>query len=48
MELANFFEILNKQGGAPPQFLSDHPNPGNRSAAIAKEIHTSPRAICRG
>jgi Zn-dependent protease with chaperone function len=38
MELANFFEILNKQGGSPPQFLSDHPNPGNRSAAIAKEI----------
>jgi hypothetical protein len=36
MELANFFEVLAKQGGAPPQFLGDYPNPGNRSAAIAK------------
>ena len=43
MELANFFEILNKQGGSPPQFLSDHPNPGNRSAAIAKEIRNWPK-----
>jgi predicted Zn-dependent protease len=43
MELANFFEILNKQGGSPPQFLSDHPNPGNRSAAIAKEIRDWPK-----
>ena len=43
MELANFFEILNKQGGSPPQFLSDHPNPGNRSAAIEKEIRNWPR-----
>jgi len=42
MELANFFEILNKQGGSPPQFLSDHPNPGNRSAAIEKEIRNWP------
>ena len=42
MELANFFEILNKQGGSPPQFLSDHPNPGNRTAAIDKEIKPWP------
>jgi Zn-dependent protease with chaperone function len=42
MELANFFETLGKQGGSPPQFLSDHPNPGNRSAAIAKEIRHWP------
>ncbi|MGE5059610.1 MAG: hypothetical protein ACM3N3_10230, partial [Betaproteobacteria bacterium] len=41
-ELANFFEILNKQGGSPPQFLSDHPSPGNRSAAIDKEIRNWP------
>lgn len=38
MELANFFEILNKQGGGPPQFLSDHPSPGNRATAIDKQI----------
>jgi hypothetical protein len=42
IELANFFEILNKQGGSPPQFLSDHPNPGNRSAAITKETRDWP------
>jgi hypothetical protein len=43
IELANFFEILNQQGGNPPQFLSDHPNPGNRTAAISKEIKHWPR-----
>jgi len=42
MELANFFEILNKQGASPPQFLSDHPSPGNRSAAIEKQISSWP------
>jgi len=42
MELANFFEILNKQGDSGPQFLSDHPNPGNRSEAIAKQIRSWP------
>ena len=42
VELANFFEVLAKQGGEPPQFLSDHPNPGNRSAAIGKEIRNWP------
>ena len=42
IELANFFEILGKQGGSPPQFLSDHPNPGNRTAAIDKEVRNWP------
>jgi Zn-dependent protease with chaperone function len=41
-ELANFFEVLAKEGGSPPQFLSDHPNPGNRSAAIAKQTRNWP------
>jgi predicted Zn-dependent protease len=36
--LADFFEKLEKQGSSGPQFLSDHPNPGNRRAAIVKEI----------
>ena len=36
--LADFFKTLESQGGAPPQFMSDHPNPGNREAAIQKEI----------
>ena len=36
--LADFFQKLGAEGGQPPQFLSDHPNPGNREAAIQKEI----------
>ncbi|HEX8713756.1 MAG TPA: M48 family metallopeptidase [Terracidiphilus sp.] len=40
--LADFFKKLQAQGGAPPQFLSDHPNPGNREAAIQKEIQPWP------
>jgi len=42
MELARFFEQLAKQGGSPPQFLSDHPDPGNRTQAIEKEVHNWP------
>jgi Zn-dependent protease with chaperone function len=42
MELAHFFEALAKEGGSGPQFLSDHPNPGNRSEAIDKEIRDWP------
>ena len=39
VELANFFEKLQAQGGGSvPQFLSDHPSPGNRKDAIQKEI----------
>ena len=36
--LADFFKTLEAQGSTGPQFLSDHPNPGNREAAIQKEI----------
>jgi len=36
--LAEFFEKLATQGGTGPQFLSDHPNPGNRRNAIEHEI----------
>ncbi|MBZ5698373.1 MAG: M48 family metalloprotease [Acidobacteriia bacterium] len=36
--LADFFEKIEKQGSSGPQFLSDHPNPGNRRAAIEREI----------
>ncbi len=42
MELANFFKALEAQGGIPPQFLSDHPNPGNREEAIRSEIQGWP------
>lgn len=41
--LADFFKILESEGGkAPPQWLSDHPNPGNREQAIEKEIRNWP------
>lgn len=41
--MADFFAKLEKQGGAGgPQFLSDHPNPGNREAAIQTEIQNWP------
>jgi len=36
--MADFFQRLAEQGGEPPQFLSDHPNPGNREQAIKQEI----------
>ena len=30
-DLAHMFETIEKEGGSrPPQWLSDHPNPGNR------------------
>jgi predicted Zn-dependent protease len=36
--MANFFGTLAAQGGpTPPQLFSDHPNPGNREEAVAKE-----------
>jgi beta-barrel assembly-enhancing protease len=40
--LADFFKTLEAQGGNPPQWLSDHPNPGNRQQAIEKEIQNWP------
>jgi beta-barrel assembly-enhancing protease len=43
VELAQFFQKLEQQGGASgPNFLSDHPNPGNRVAAIQQEIQGWP------
>lgn len=40
--LATFFQKLAEQGGSGVQFLSDHPNPGNREQAIEKEIANWP------
>ena len=40
--MADFFKTLEGQGGNPPQWLSDHPNPGNREQAIEKEIRSWP------
>lgn len=41
--MADFFQKLAAQGGSGPQFLSDHPNPGNRQQAIQKEIAPWPK-----
>jgi Zn-dependent protease with chaperone function len=42
--LADFFRTLNEESGGSngPQFLSDHPNPGNREQAILDEIRSWP------
>jgi hypothetical protein len=41
--MANFFKTLESQSqGLPPQWLSDHPNPGNREQAIEKEVRNWP------
>jgi Zn-dependent protease with chaperone function len=38
-DLAHMFETIEQQskGGGNPQWMSDHPNPGNRTAYITKE-----------
>ena len=47
MDLAKMFETIEKQGGrGGPEFLSSHPNPGNRQERIAEEsrkLNASPR-----
>jgi Zn-dependent protease with chaperone function len=41
--LADFFRKLEQQGGnGGPQFLSNHPNPGNREAAVSKLVANWP------
>jgi predicted Zn-dependent protease len=38
LDLIHMFQTIEKQGdGGGPQFLSDHPNPGNREAYITQE-----------
>ena len=40
-EMARMFETIEKQGGGRgPEFLSDHPNPGNRVQAINREAES--------
>ncbi len=46
IEMARFFEKLEEKtgrAGAIEQFLSDHPNPGNRIAAISDEVRDMPQ-----
>lgn len=43
-QMAVFFAKLAEEGGSRgPQFLSDHPDPGNRSQAVSKEVSTLPK-----
>ena len=44
LEMARFFEMLEaKLGNQSAQFLSDHPNPGNRVKAVEDEIRQMPQ-----
>ncbi|MCC6265290.1 MAG: M48 family metalloprotease [Bryobacterales bacterium] len=48
IEMANFFEKLQEEGGSrPPQFLSSHPDPGNRVSRVQAEIQALPASIPR-
>ena len=41
VDMANMFRTIEKQGGSGgPQWMSDHPNPGNRQAYITKEAQS--------
>jgi beta-barrel assembly-enhancing protease len=42
VQMAKFFDKLNASGEQHIQILSDHPNPGNREAAIQAEVQTLP------
>ena len=40
-EMASMFKLIEKEGGpGGPQWLSDHPNPGDRSAYITREAQS--------
>jgi hypothetical protein len=52
-DMANMFRTIEKQGGSNgPQWLSDHPNPGNRYDYITKEAQmlrvSNPIGVTRG
>jgi len=41
IDMANMFKTIQKQGGSGgPQWLSDHPDPGDRSAYISREAQS--------
>ncbi len=45
IEMARFFEKLEAESKSrAPQFLSDHPNPGNRVKAVEAEVAVLPRS----
>jgi len=41
-DMANMFRTIQKQGSNGPEWLSDHPDPGNRVAYIEKEAQGLP------
>lgn len=41
-DMANMFRTIQKQGSSGPEWLSDHPDPGNRVAYIEKEALALP------
>ena len=41
-QMAEFFRKLEAQGNAGIQFLSDHPNPGNRVQSVSHEVSILP------
>ena len=51
-DLAHMFETIQKEGGGGgPEFLSDHPNPGNRTQYInaeAQQLRIAPRPSDQG
>jgi hypothetical protein len=45
LEMARFFQKLEEENGSrAPQFLSSHPNPGNRVQAVQAEIGVLPES----
>jgi Zn-dependent protease with chaperone function len=42
IQLPTFFEKIQAEGSQGPQFLSDHPDPGNRIEYVRQEIQTLP------
>lgn len=42
IQLPKFFQKIEAEGSRGPQFLSDHPDPGNRIAYVQQEIETLP------
>jgi len=43
-QMAAFFDKIEQQSRShQPQFLSDHPDPGNRAQAVSQEVATLPR-----
>lgn len=42
MQLPTFFQKIEEEGSRGPQFLSDHPDPGNRIEYCRQEVETLP------